>query len=508
MSDVIPIMQTPASLSRWLVAVSRLGFVGMALGLAVFYKSHDLPVMLIGLLIFGLFALLQPDLALLFVLGTVPLFMIPAQIDGLRAQPVRLPLHEVALLLVTGAGVVRWLGSYVWNGTQLEWAALRRLPGAVRRWSASHIPAVILLLAGVLGVVWAVPEGRSAALRELRWLIIEPLLFYILLTAAFRRRGALGKRSRAYALGAFILSGSVVAVVGLLQFIGVDLVWFFGAKQVAVASIVDAPGLWRVTSVYGSPNNLGLYLGRVWPLAAVMFMAAWKAKPAGTYYHWKHTGLFAIATLLCLTGLIVSFSRGAWLGMGTALLVLVFPQIRRHHSRRRVVGVIALGFTLALIIGLAFSLRGGITSANPLMRLSFWREALMLIQQHPLGIGLDQFFYYHNPVYGRSLLSPLELTTVDTTAAHPHNLILDFWLRVGPLGSAACAWLLWRFFQQTRAQNRANQDGYSAWLARGALAAMAAALVHGLVDNFYFVPDLAFAFWLLLALAETYRAEP
>ncbi len=29
---------------------------------------------------------------------------------------------------------------------------------------------------------------------------------------------------------------------------------------------------------------------------------------------------------------------------------------------------------------------------------------------------------------------------------------------------------------------------------------MVAALIHGLVDNFYFVPDLAIAFWLLLAL--------
>jgi hypothetical protein len=31
---------------------------------------------------------------------------------------------------------------------------------------------------------------------------------------------------------------------------------------------------------------------------------------------------------------------------------------------------------------------------------------------------------------------------------------------------------------------------------------MLAALLHGLVDNFYFVPDLAFAFWLLLVVGE------
>ncbi len=39
-------------------------------------------------------------------------------------------------------------------------------------------------------------------------------------------------------------------------------------------------------------------------------------------------------------------------------------------------------------------------------------------------------------------------------------------------------------------------------LAAGLLAAMAAALVHGMVDNFYFVPDLAIVFWLQLALVD------
>jgi len=471
----------------------------MALGLALFYKNHELPLMLAGLLIFGIFALLQPDVALLFVLGTVPLFMIPAQIAGLRDQPVRLPLYEVALLLTTGAGIVRWLVRQIWYGTP---------PSTVLRWSAGCILAVLLVFAGLLGVVWAVPEGRSAALRELRWLIVEPLLFYILLAAAFRRPGALGTKNQAYALGIFIVSGVVVAVVGLLQFVGVDLVWLFGTKQVLVASVIAEPGLWRVTSVYGSPNNLGLYLGRVWPLAAAMFLNALGQKSIGRYARWGRICCFAAATALCLTGLVVSFSRGAWLGGAAALIVLVSPSVGWHRGQRRALGAVALGATLTLIIGLAFSLRGGLDSANSMMRLSFWREALILIQQHPLGIGLDQFFYYHNPVYGRSQLSLPELASVDTTAAHPHNLILDTWLRVGPLGSMAFAWLILRFVQQAGAPGDTAQDGYATWRARGALAAMAAALIHGLVDNFYFVPDLAFAFWLLLALANARRTDP
>jgi putative inorganic carbon (HCO3(-)) transporter len=352
-----------------------------------------------------------------------------------------------------------------------------------------------------------VPEGRSAALRELRWLIVEPLLFYILLSAAFRRPGALGTRNQAYALGVFILSGAVVAVVGLLQFVGVDIVWLFGTKQVMVPSVVTDSGLWRVTSVYGSPNNLGLYLGRVWPLAAAMLTAVPGPKPFGTHRRSARTWCFAGASVLCLTGIAVSFSRGAWLGVGAALIVLVFPHIEWHWRQRRALGCIALGAALTLIIGLALSLRGGLASANVLMRLSYWNEALWLIQQHPLGIGLDQFFYYHNPVFGRSQLSPLELAWVDPTASHPHNLVLDIWLRVGPLGSAAFAWLILRFVRQTRAPGHLARDGYAKRLRRGALAAIVGALVHGLVDNFYFVPDLAFSFWLLLALAEAPRTE-
>jgi hypothetical protein len=62
-------------------------------------------------------------------------------------------------------------------------------------------------------------------------------------------------------------------------------------------------------------------------------------------------------------------------------------------------------------------------------------------------------------------------------------------------------WLLARFFRAARAR-----IGHPVVL--GALAAMAATLTHGLVDNFYFVPDLALVFWLLIALVEAADERP
>src|SRR5690348_2679428 len=86
---------------------------GMAVGLALFYRGGSLPLVLTGIILFGALALLRPDLGLLFVPLCVPLYIIPASIPGVRASGFLLPLHEVALVLVTGAYLLRFVGSYV-----------------------------------------------------------------------------------------------------------------------------------------------------------------------------------------------------------------------------------------------------------------------------------------------------------------------------------------------------------------------------------------------------------
>ena len=83
----------------------------MALGLALFGWGGALPLALAGLLIFGALALARPDLGLLFVPLTMPLYLIPAAIPGLRAdaaRPFLLPIHEAALLVVAAATVAGW----------------------------------------------------------------------------------------------------------------------------------------------------------------------------------------------------------------------------------------------------------------------------------------------------------------------------------------------------------------------------------------------------------------
>ncbi|MEO7911976.1 MAG: O-antigen ligase family protein [Roseiflexaceae bacterium] len=491
---------------------------GMALGLGLLYWGGAFPSALVGLLIFSALALVRPDQGLLFVALTMPLYLIPAAIPGLRGDPARLfllPVHEAALLAVTAATLARW----AWRFFFIQQASRSRSQSRPRALLRQYAPPLLFFAAGVWGLLIAIERGP--ALIEFRRLIAEPLLFYALLT--FQKQSQSDDQDAPHAqfaegypilhsqfLLAFIFGGALVALLGLLQYIGLDLVPYLGAKQCfapaggVCSNIVSDGGVRRVISVYGHPNNLGLYLGRVWPLAAALgIYNSRKGSQSKIVDHKSKVPngwLYLVASLLCLGGILVSFSRGAWLGVLAALAVLALPALRARFGGRAAPALVGLCVVLAALAGLGLTVRGDLAGGSTPIRLLLWREAIGYIRLHPLGIGLDQFLHYHDPNSGRSLIDQSLIGTSEQYAAHPHNMLLDTWLRLGPLGLVAFGWLLVRCFSAGWARLRDP-------IVLGALAAITAALVHGLVDNFYFVPDLALTFWLLIALVER-SAQP
>jgi O-antigen ligase len=135
-----------------------------------------------------------------------------------------------------------------------------------------------------------------------------------------------------------------------------------------------------------------------------------------------------------------------------------------------------------------------------------------MVGDHPLlGVGPDNFLHYYAPRRapgapwynncqpGEGYIEPGAID--EPCLSHPHNEILDFWLSTGILGLLSFIWLeviFWRVSLRGWARWRVRRE---APLALGAMAAMLAALVHGLVDNSYFLIDLSLIFWYLVALA-------
>jgi len=94
--------------------------------------------------------------------------------------------------------------------------------------------------------------------------------------------------------------------------------------------------------------------------------------------------------------------------------------------------------------------------------------------------------------------------------SHPHNLILDFWTRLGIFGVVALVWLVVAFFGTAwRLYQRLDGDGRV--LVLGLMASVVYALAHGLLDNSYFLVDLAYALMLVMGVASrlelTHRLE-
>jgi hypothetical protein len=514
----------------------------MVVGLLIFYRaSYQLPLSAVGLALFGTLALLRPDLALLYVPLTVVLFFMPKGIwderFGIRPEGVRLPLHEVVLLVTGGAWVVRILLSLF---RRLAFSSPRRsvapsprfLVASSQRFLRSHLPVLLFLLAGTLGVLIVPPDGRGEALREWRWLIIEPLIFYgllrwfqqppasgaaratsgnappqtsnPLLTLTFAPRGP---RFAACVLSAFVVGGAFVGLVGVLQFAGLNLAPLIGDKVGFSDDRIFVEGVRRVSSVYGHPNNLGLAMGRVWPLAAALALAAW-----GREYRSRQWGLalfYAVCGVLAVGGLLVSFSKGALPAAVAAAVVLVVlhrqSMQRGGNTNARLAGIPWWVWLLAgggagvlLLVGAALL---GIERFNPfgetsLVRLKTWHSALLMVRNHPLlGIGLDQFLALY-PRY----IDPSLASTSEQFTSHPHNLLLDVWLRMGVVGVVAFGWLLVAFYRRVVAC--AAGGGQWGEVCTGLAAAMAAALLHGLVDQFYFAPDVAIFFWLTIGVGD------
>ena len=320
-------------------------------------------------------------------------------------------------------------------------------------------------------------ERLGVALTEWRVVIIEPFLFYCLLRVIRPT-----SREMWRILDGFVLGGLLVAGLGL---------WHYATGHEAL--ITAEAGLMRLRSIYGSPNNVALYLGRILPLLTAVFLLGGSLSPRR---RWLYGGMALPIGLAIL----LTFSKGGLLLAVPAGLLVVFWVWQRENGRSPwpwLVLFMVLGAAGLLIAQRIPTLAGrlDLTSATSFFRLNLWRASLNMIWENPLiGIGLDNFLYAYR---GRYIF---DAAWQEPNLNHPHNLVLDFATRLGLLGLLAGGWL---FYSLGRAIQQALSSVKDEWrpVAVGLAGALAAIVAHGLVDHSFFLIDLAYAFYLLLGTA-------
>ena len=309
-------------------------------------------------------------------------------------------------------------------------------------------------------------------MREFRVVVFESALFYFLLRAI-----PLDKRHLWRIVEALILAAAIVSLIGLYQY-------FF------TSDVITAEGVRRIHGVYGSPNNLGLFLGRIAPILAAVALFGGSLRRRAIYC------LIGLPVALCLY---LTYSRGAWL-LGLPAAFIFFGLIRgRRTLLIALLVILVIALSLLPLIGTErlaslFDTQSGTT----FLRLKLWQGSLNMIRDHPLfGVGLDNFLYQYRTRY----VLPEAWEELDLS--HPHNIVLDYWTRLGILGVIAIAWLQFAFFKKALRLYRQLADRDLKALLLGLMASMVAFLAHGLIDNSYFLVDLAFVFCLTLGVVAT-----
>lgn len=409
------------------------------------------------------------DLGLLLVVLFAPTFMVPKLLGGKQ-----FPMSELLLALETLVA----LGWVLRGRLELRWARLTRSPFL---W-----PALLLLLAATLSSVLAIDHAE--AFRRWRQAVVEPLVLAGLLSLV--ERDAYRWR---WVLGAVILTGVGMAIVALIQLpLGANLTYATGSA------------IPRVKALYGSPDNLGLLFDRSLPL--------WFALVLLPGLRLGRRLLLWLAGIVLLAALLFTFSRGAWFAIAVAVVAILLA-LRRIPRLAMVVGL-AVVVLLGLVGGgkIVHAINSG-HSQTVQRRLEIWRSSLRMIRDHPLvGVGPDNFLRYYAPVHqayapckGKGYMEPA--AAAEPCLSHPHDEFLDFWLSTGLLGLVSFLWLevaFWRSsFQLLPKQDRVGR----VWLV-GVMGAMLAALLHGLVDNSYFLPDLAIFFWVMAGYVSFLRTAP
>lgn len=336
------------------------------------------------------------------------------------------------------------------------------------------VSVLLLLFLGAISPLVALMPG--VANREFRLVILEPALFYLVL-----RDARLGRAGLLRLADALALAGVAAALAAFLSYGG--------------DGGVAAEGVRRLRGLYGSPNNLALALGRIVPV--VLALLIWGTSRARRW-------AYAAALLPIVAALFLTFSTGAWLvGVPVSLLFLGLMQGRRALAV--VVGLVIVA-VLALLPFARTERVGRLLRLDEAQTLEWrrllWQSAVDMIRDHPwLGVGLDNFLYEYRETYIRSD------ALADRNLSHPHNIILDYWTRLGVFGIVALGMAQVGFWLSSLRLWRAL-SGDLRILTLGLMASMVNFLAHGLLDNSFFLVDLAFIFMLTVGVIRHLRRWP
>jgi putative inorganic carbon (hco3(-)) transporter len=402
--------------------------------------------------------LIHPQLAVLLLVPAIPFgSLVQVGVGGVSAD-----LADVLVALALAAWLMRKI-------------ARREMPRGQ--------PALVLPLLLLLGVMLLSVLNAATLLSSLKEIIKWLQVLVIYWISSVEMHGWWRKAVVAVVLA----TGTVVALQGIYQFL----------FQVGPEGFVLFGRFMRAYGTFAQPNPYGGYLGLTLPLAAGLILAA--LLRVDSRVAWRWVVLAVPSGLAMLLALVMSWSRGAWLGCAAGFGIMAAASLVRRGR------VAILAVASALLVGYSL-LSGGVSGLSPdmtqrfldfapylevrdvrgveitdanfavLERMAHWQAAVGMWTDHPfLGVGIGNYESAY-PRYALPLWSlPL---------GHAHNYYLNIAAEAGILGLAVYL-LLWILAFHKAWLAVRHSAGWEMGLALGVLAVLVHLSVHNLFDNLY-----------------------
>jgi O-antigen ligase len=452
-------------------------WLGLALIGGLVIALLPLPLALLGTVTLAGTALISP-VALLTVL------LVFAPMRALIATEL-LPRYGVTWPLPLDIGqalLILWLA--VWAAHKIIQPRACTQTGAFKPLLRQFWPLLTFVVAGGLSAfnAWSLSAWLTEWLKWAQMLVIALVVIDLGRTVGWR-----------WFVFALVSAGLANALIGIYI--------YFGGSG-ALHLLVNRDNF-RAFGTFGQPNPFGGFMGLVAPLALAMTLShiqrLWRRRHLA--HVWAHEIVpllfYGLSAVAISAALIMSWSRGAWLGFGVSLAVMLFALPRRL--------IISLALALLLLAGTGVLAASGrlpatistrlatigedifdvrdvrgvdITPANyaTTERLAHWQAATNMAASHPwLGVGLGNYEVAY-PAF--------RLINWKFPLGHAHNYYLNVLAEAGIIGLVTyllfvCALLAlaWR--------GRRHPDPSARLACIGILGTWAYLTVHSLTDNLY-----------------------
>ena len=229
----------------------------------------------------------------------------------------------------------------------------------------------------------------------------------------------------------------------------------------------------RVTSLFSNPNILAVYLLLYFPF------------PLWATFFPENKGrmrvFYAICTIFGALCILLTWSRGAWLGLFSVVFLFLFL-----HSQKTRFLLRFSPFVLFAVPLLPNNFKGRLYSIGDLgessirYRLQTWQGTWQMLASHPVGIGVGERAW--RAIYPHFALSGTR------TVMHAHNVFLQIATELGFIGLIVFLLLV-------------GMCLYGAFKKKNAplFLSLSGTLVMGLFDHLWYYPGMLLPFFAFLA---------